>query len=313
MTTPASLDHLATLADSTRSRLLLVLGRHEFTVGELCAVLQLPQSSVSRHLKVLGDEGWVSPRADGTSRFYRMDAAPDEFAARLWAVVREDVAATPDAQQDRLREAAVLADRRQTRSRAFFSSVVGEWDAVRTELYGARLDVQLALAFLSPELTVGDLGCGTGHVTALLAPHVRRVVAVDASEEMLAAARARLEGVPNVELHHGELEALPLADASLDVASLALVLQYVADPMRALAEARRVVRDGGRVVITDLMPHGRDDLQQRMGHAWRGFAEERMRAWLEEVGFTRVRYAPLPPDPSAKGPMLFTAIATVPS
>ena len=104
MAAPATLDHLSTLADSTRSRLLLVLERHEMTVTELCAVLQLPQSTVSRHLKVLGDERWVESRAEGTSRFYRISSTPDDWASRLWAVVRESVLASPVAEQDRLRE-----------------------------------------------------------------------------------------------------------------------------------------------------------------------------------------------------------------
>lgn len=308
MTLPASLEHLSTLADSTRSRLLLVLERHELTVGELCAILQLPQSSVSRHLKVLGDEGWVTSRASGTSRLYRWGAPPDDWAGRIWSVVREDVGATPAAEQDRLREPSVLAARR-SRAQEFFSSVAGEWDAMRTELFGNRLDLQVVLALLDPACIVGDLGCGTGHLSALLAPHVGRVVAVDDSAEMLAAARARLSGVANVDVHEGELERLPLADATLDIASLALVLQYVAEPLHALAEAYRVVRPGGRVVVIDMMPHDREDLQQRMGHAWRGFSAERMNAWLGEAGFRDVRHVPLPPDGTARGPVLFSASA----
>lgn len=308
MSAPASLDHMSTLADSTRSRLLLVLERHELTVGELCAILQLPQSSVSRHLKVLGDEGWVTSRANGTSRYYKIGTPPDAWAERLWAVVRENVGATPAAEQDQLREEAVLSAR-QSRSREYFATAAGEWDAVRAELHGAQLDVRLSLALLDPGLIVGDLGCGTGHFASLIAPHVARVIAVDASDEMLAAARQHVSSMPNVTLHHGELEHLPIGDATLDVASLSLVLQYVPEPVRALSEAHRVLKPGGRVVVTDMMPHDRDDLQQRMGHVWRGFGEAPMKAWLQACGFSRIRYLPLPPDESARGPLLFTATA----
>lgn len=290
---------------------MLVLERHEMTVTELCAVLQLPQSTVSRHLKVLGDERWVESRADGTSRYYRISATPDEWATRLWAVVRESVLATPMAEQDLAREGAVLAGRR-SRAREFFASVAGEWESVRTELFGQRLDLQLALSLLDPGAIVGDLGCGTGHLTSLLAPHVARVVAVDGSSEMLSAARERVAGCRNVELHLADLEQLPLPDAALDLATLSLALHYVPDPARAVAEAWRVLRPGGRLVVLDMMPHERDDLQQRMGHVWRGFADAQVREWFTSAGFAQVRYLALPPDQSARGPALFSATGRKP-
>jgi len=308
MTAPPSLEHLSTLADSTRSRLLLVLERHEMTVSELCAVLQLPQSTVSRHLKVLADEGWVESRSEGTSRFYRAAATPDAWAARLWAVVRESVLETPTAEQDQAREGAVIAARR-ARSREYFASVAADWASVRTELFGSRLDLQLALALLDPRGVVADLGCGAGHFTALLAPHVARVVAVDGSAEMLASARTHTAAWPNVSLHLGDLEQLPIPEASVDVALLSLALHYVTDPARVLVESHRILRPGGRVVIVDMMPHERDDLQQRMGHVWRGFGEAQVMEWLAAARFAAPRYVSLPPDESARGPALFLATA----
>lgn len=310
MTAAIALDHLSTLADSTRSRILLVLERHEMTVGELCSVLQLPQSTVSRHLKVLGDAGWVENRSEGTSRYYRSAAIADPWTERLWDVVRESVATLTSAEQDRQREDAVLAARR-SRSREFFASASGEWERVRAELFGNRVDMQLALSMLDPGLEVADLGCGTGHFAALLAPHVKRIVAVDGSEEMLTAARARVDTFANVELMLGDLERLPLPDATLDIATCTLALHYVAEPARALGEARRVLRAGGRIVVLDMMPHERDDLQQRMGHVWRGFSEGQMCEWLTQAGFDAPRYQPLGPDESARGPALFVATAHV--
>jgi ArsR family transcriptional regulator len=308
MSSTVPLDHLSTLADSTRSRILLVLERHAMTVSELCAVLQLPQSTISRHLKLLGDDRWVESRSEGTSRYYRTAAISDAWIDRLWAVVRESVAALPVADQDRVRGEAVLSARR-TRSRAFFASAAGEWDRVRSELFGDRLDVQIALALLDPGLVVGDLGCGTGHLTALLAPQVARVIAVDGSDEMLTSARERLGERANVEFHLGDLEQLPIADDALDLATLLLSLHHVPDPARTIAEARRVIRPGGRLVILDMMPHEHDDLQQRMGHVWRGFSREQMMEWMSGAGFAGLRYAPLPLDHSARGPALFTASA----
>ncbi len=134
------LDRLTALADSTRSRLLLVLDRHELTVSELCQVLQLPQSTVSRHLKLLGDDGWVVVRADGTSRRYSVAPSLDAGARRLWQLVRGQVAEDVTAEQDTERLRSVLAERR-TRSEEFFATSAGQWDALRTELFGQRADL----------------------------------------------------------------------------------------------------------------------------------------------------------------------------
>ena len=306
---PSIFDRMSALADTTRSRLLLVLEPHELTVSELCAVLQLPQSTVSRHLKVLGDEGWVASRAEGTSRRYRM--APDQLdppARRLWSLVREQVADAPAAAQDAQRVQGVLA-RRRTRSQEFFSSAAGEWDRLRAELFGRRADLLALLALLDEGWTVGDLGCGTGQVAAALAPFVGRVVAVDESAAMLTAARGRLEGCENVELRHGALESLPVDDAELDAAVLFLVLPYLAAPGAALAEAARALRPGGRLLVVDMTPHDREEYRHQMGHLWQGFSREELGGWTEAAGLGALRYHPLPPDPEAKGPVLFAASA----
>lgn len=304
----AVLDRLSTLADPTRSRILLLLERNELTVGELCAALQLPQSTVSRHLRWLSDAGWVVSRQDGTSRFYAVNMDLEAGAQKLWRLVGDDLGASASAEQDRARMMTVLEQRR-AKSREYFATAAEHWDSVRAELVGARADVSALLALLEPELVVGDLGCGTGHLSAALAPHVRRVIAVDASETMLDAARERLRGAPNVDFRVGELEELPIESGSVDVAVLSLVLHYAADPLRVLSEAHRVLRNAGRLLVVDLQPHDRAEYRQQMGHVWLGFSNEQIGGWLREAGFTRPRTWPLAPDPAAKGPALFAAVA----
>ncbi len=304
-------DTMSALSDVTRCRVLLVVERHELAVSELCAVLQMPQSTVSRHLKMLGDERWVVSRADGPSRLYTMAGERLEPAEkRLWGLVREQVAASPAAAQDAQRLRSVLAERR-SKSQEFFSSAAGQWDRMRGEMFGQRADLIALLALLDDKWVVGDLGCGTGQLTASLAPFVGRVVAVDESAPMLNAARKRLTGVANVALERGRLEALPIADGELDAAILFLVLHYVEEPNVALAEARRVLRPGGKLLIADMTPHDRDEYRQSMGHLWQGFSREQLTGWLDDAGFTAVRYQPLPADPAARGPTLFTASAMV--
>ena len=300
-------EQMTALSDVTRSRLLLVLERHELTVGELCAVLQLPQSTVSRHLKVLGDEAWVTSRADGTSRRYSMSADRlDAAAKRLWRLVREQVGESTVATQDAQRVQSILAQRR-TRSQEFFSSAAGHWDRLRSEMFGRRVDLLALIGLVDDEWVIGDIGCGTGQVSESLAPFVRRVIAVDESSAMLAAARKRLAGADNVDIRTGSLESLPIDDGELDAAVVFLVLHYIADPASALSELRRVVRPGGRILLVDMMPHEREDFRHQMGHVWAGFSENDVLDWLSRAGFERTRYYPLPADPEAKGPTLFAA------
>lgn len=297
---------LAALADPTRSRVLLLLEQQALSVGEVCAVLQLPQSTVSRHLKVLVDEGWASARSEGASRLYRL-ANLGAASRDIWQTVRNEVAQTAGAKQDRQRLSAVLEARRE-KSVAFFSSAAGEWDRVRLELFGANAELLPLLALLGGDTTVGDLGCGTGQIARTLAPFVKRVIGVDASTAMLETAKARASD--NVELRKGELEALPIADCEIDVALLFLVLHYVVDPAAVLKEAARSLRPGGRLLVVDMMPHDREDMRETMGHVWPGFSAEQMNDWLNGAGFDRIQHIALPVDARAKGPALFAARAS---
>jgi ArsR family transcriptional regulator len=301
------LDHLTALAEPTRSRLLLLLDRHELTVSELCSIVQLPQSTVSRHLKALADSGWISARAEATSHLYTaIGGELDPAARRLWQLVREQIASTSAAMQDRRRLQTVLAERR-TRSQEFFASSAGHWDRMREELFGDRFHLAALAAFASSQWTVGDLGCGTGQLAATLAPFVARVIGVDQSTAMLQAARKRLHAFNNVDLRRGELEALPIDDERLDAATLMLVLHHVAEPEKALAEAARVLKPDGPLLIVDMLPHDRESYAQQMGHVWMGFAEAQTRDLLTDAGFGEIRIVLLPPDAKAKGPALFVA------
>ena len=304
----AIFDDLTALADATRSRMLLVLERQELTVGELCTVLQLPQSTVSRHLKTLSDAGWVSSRRDGTSRYYTL--ALDErghATRRLWTLLREQVSLTNGADQDARRLKGVLS-RRQTASQEFFSSAAGRWDRLRAEMFGAASYLQALPGLLDESWVVGDLGCGTGQVAAALAPFVSKVVAVDRSGEMLQTARRRLRDFANVDVRRGELEALPLDNHALDAATLLLVLHHVPDPGAALREAARVLRARRAPARSATCFRTiREEYRQQMGHVWLGFGEDQLRKLLAGAGFEKVRMATLAADPSAKGPALFVA------
>jgi ArsR family transcriptional regulator len=257
---------------------------------------------VSRHLKVLADQGWVGSRAQATTRLYRM-AETDAGARRLWLLAKEQMNGWATAAQDQLRLARRLAER-QPAAQAFFAGAAGQWDRLRGEMYGSAFTQAALLALLPAEWTVADLGCGTGHAAVALAPFVRRVVGVDQSAAMLKAARKRGAALDNLEWRQGSLEALPLEDESVDAALLLLALTYLAAPQAALGEAVRVLRPGGRLVAVDLLRHDRDEFRRQMGQQSLGFEPDGLEALARRAGFDATTARPLPPEPKAKGPAL---------
>jgi ArsR family transcriptional regulator len=301
---------LSALADPLRCRVLLLLEKKELSVAELVQAMQLPQSNISRHLKALAGEQLVSVREDGASNLYSMRSGELPTPLRkLWVVLRQQTVALPAAREDARRLAAVVNQRR-SRSQAYFSSAANQWDKIRKELFGERSHLVALLSLLNPAWTVGDLGAGTGHVSQVLAPFVKRVIAVDESPAMLAAARRRLAGTKNVDIRRGDVTALPIDDAELDVAVLFLVLPYVAEPPSVLREVRRVLRTGGRAVIVDMLPHDREEITREMAHLWQGFSEKQLKSWTAAEGFADMQFRGIPPDPIAKGPSLFSAVLT---
>jgi len=300
------------LADETRLRLLRLLEREELTVQELCDVLRLPQSTVSRHLKTLSGAGWLASRREGTASYYRFSDALDAGARRLWKLARAETDGWTSAEQDEVRLEARLRARREG-AEQFFAGAAQEWEALRAEAYGLRFEREALLGLLPAEWVVADLGCGAGTLSASLAPSVARVIGVDQSAAMLRAARRRLEPFDNVELHRAGLEALPLPTGSCDAALLVLVLTYVPGVAAVLAEAARILKPGGRLVVVDLSRHGDESFARRLGQVRLGFAPEELARAFTGAGLASPSVRPLPPEPGARGPALFIATARQPA
>src|SRR5260221_6210561 len=295
----ALLAWMGSLAEPTRLRLLRLLEGHELGVAQLCEILQLPQSTVSRHLKVLGDEGYIQSRPQGTNRLYRMVRMEEDAAARrLWRLAQAETEGWLTARQDELRLARVLA-RQRPAAHAFFAGAAGEWDRLREEAYGKGLDQDALLALVPSAWGVADLGCGTGPLSAALSPHVARVIGVDQSAAMLKAARSRTAGQSNVELRKGSLETLPVDDAACDAALLVLALAYVPEPPLVLAEMARVLKPGGRAVVVDLLRHDREAFRLEMGQQCLGFEAVELQEMMRDGGFGGAACRVLPPDAGA--------------
>jgi SAM-dependent methyltransferase len=302
---PAIHDRLSHLAQPERTRLLRLLELEELAVGEIARVVQMPQSTVSRHLKALEDDGWVVARRDGTARLFALREDIDPSLRTCWEVVR--AATDGDHPEDGLRLASVIAAR-ATDTRRFFGAVAGRWSEVRRELFGQGYLLPTLLSLVPRELRVADLGCGTGDALAVIAPFVGRVIGVDREPAMLDEARARLIDHTHAELREGALEALPLQAGEVDAALLMLVLHHVEVPALALAEAARVVGEGGVVVCLDMVAHDREEYRRTMGHIHLGFSAEDLEQLACSAGLRVRRRLILPPDPAAAGPALFLAV-----
>ncbi|MCC6228951.1 MAG: ArsR family transcriptional regulator [Phycisphaerales bacterium] len=310
---PTLTDHLAALAEPTRLRVLRILDGHELSVGELAQVVQLPQSTVSRHLKVLSDSGWLVRRSEGTATLYRVIFDElDNSARSLWIAVRDEFERRPDVnegREDKRRLKAVLAARR-TDSQTFFGRVAGEWDSLRASLFGDRFTGEALLSLLPRESIVADIGCGTGNIAEQVSPWVSRVIAVDSSQPMLEAARRRLGERSNIDFVQATGESLPLKSSSVDIAIAALVLHHVEEPLTLLREMARITRQGGRVMLIDMLDHNREDFRRVMGHKHLGFARKTIESFMRDATLTPVTFRELSREVEAKGPGLFVAIGT---
>lgn len=302
---PPLLGWLATLSDMARLRTLRILEHEELSVGELSKSLQLPQSTVSRHLKTLLDGGWIDRRSVGTASMYRLGQntlSPD--AHELWTLTKHQLGSTATLEEDDARLAEVLAQRRVD-SKSFFGRMGSEWDQLRQDLFGQKFTLEAMLSLVSPDSVIADLGCGTGNAAEYLASHVKKIIAIDREPSMLEEAKKRLEKYDNIEFLIGELTDLPLADGSIDVATVFLVLHHVPEPAEAILEIARTLSEDGMLMIVDMITHDRDSYRHAMGHLHLGFEESTLRSWSENAGLKGFRYQRLRPDTESKGPGLF--------
>ena len=279
------------LGDPTRLRILAAVAEEELSVGEIREVVDSVQSAVSRNLAILRDAGFVADRREGTNVYFSLRRDMAEPARRLFDSAAPRFAELPGAKDDR-RRLERCRERRAARSRGYFESVAGDWERIRRSCFDDRLG-SVALEKLVPRgLIVADIGCGTGSLTFELARVANRVIGVDLSPEMLKRAEqiARERGIGNVEFRRGDAEKIPLESASVDAAFSVMVLHFLADPARAVAELVRVTRPGGSVVLLDLVPHAQEWMRDEMAHRWLGFDRADVKKWLRAAGCNEIEF-----------------------
>jgi ArsR family transcriptional regulator len=304
------------MADTTRRRILQIVARHELSVSELVECLAQPQSTVSRHLKVLRDAGLIVDRREANSVHYAAvehgngGFANHDLERRLieWLGQEE----LPQPLQRRLNR--VIAER-QNRSSEFFSRAAHRWDHLRLEAFGDAFHLEALAALLPPDWIVADIGTGTGYMLPVLAGAFRKVIAVDPVPEMLEVARARCraESIKNVTFRKGDVGHLPIENAAVDLALAVLVLHHVPVPADALRELGRVVKPAGRILIVEQRTHRLESFHERMQDRWWGFEPAKLSRSVAAAGFEQIRCRTLathsPQLRAVESPELFTLTA----
>jgi demethylmenaquinone methyltransferase/2-methoxy-6-polyprenyl-1,4-benzoquinol methylase/ArsR family transcriptional regulator len=279
---------LRAAGDPTRLRLLLLLRQAELTVSELIEIVGQSQPRVSRHLKLLGEAGLVERFKEGSWVFCR--AADRGVGAELGAAIA--ALADPASQESDRARLAYVRQARAAAAAAYFKSNAAEWERIRA-LHAPEHEVEDAIARHLTSRTIEnflDAGTGTGRMLELIAPHAKRAVGIDVSPDMLAIARDRLlsANIQNAQVRLADTYRLPFPNGSVgagfDVVLFHQVLHYLDDPGTAVAEAARVMTQGGRLLIADFAPHQEEFLRDEFAHRRLGFSDREVEGWFAAAG-----------------------------
>lgn len=305
---PSPWESLRLLADPTRARIVALLRRAELAVGELQEVLSMGQSRISTHLAQLRKSGLAEDRRDGKRTYYSLAHG---LPARVSALVDAACEAASDEPQSAadLRALGRIVDRRRRKAEQHFDRVAGRlgrhycpgrsWEAVGQ-----------MLLLLTPRVRIADLGAGDGTLSRLLARGAQSVHCVDNSRRMVQVGRAlaRKERLDNVTYVLGDIEKVPLPDGSVDLALLSQALHHAENPRQALAEAHRILRPGGRLLVLDLKAHRFEKAREMYADRWLGFQENELCDWIEEAGFREASVRVVAREP--REPHFETLLAT---
>jgi ArsR family transcriptional regulator len=272
------------LSDPTRLRLLNILNQYELNVNEIVSIVDMIQSGVSRHLKILLEAGLLVLRKDGSFIYYAANKTRDSLSLINLACSRLEQEAVCVMDLERAKHSITL---RKNRIKRFFRTVAPQWDRLKKEVLGDfdlnRVLQQMALAGDK----MADLGCGTGEMLGSLAQENKKnLIGVDSSPEMLEQARIKLHGLNAIDLRLGELENLPMKNQEVNVVIMSMVLYHIFEPEKSIHEVFRVLKPGGIFLLADFEKHDQENIKEIIGGSWLGFDKQQINAWLSACGFT---------------------------
>lgn len=283
-----TLRSLRALSDPTRLRIVALLEKDELSVNELQEITRLGQSRISTHLGMLSDCELVQSRREGKRTFYKLNPQASSTTGEFIQLAIRGAKELPEHAGDQINLKRILARRRE-QAQLFFNQVAGRFDRV----YGPGRSWQAfghLLLRILPPLSVADLGAGEGLLSELLARRCKKVIAVDNSEKIVefGAAKARKNGLKNLEFRLGDLQNPPIETGSVDLVILSQALHHAADPAAALVAAFKLLKTPGQVLILDLLAHKFEKARELYGDRWLGFAESDLQRWLELAGFKKI-------------------------
>jgi ArsR family transcriptional regulator len=284
----ATLKSLRTLSDATRLRIVALLERDELSVNELQEITRLGQSRISTHLGLLQDSGLVQSRREGKRTFYKLNSQTSGATAEFIQLAIRGAKELPEHSHDQINLKRVV-NRRHEQAQVYFNQIAGRFDRV----YGPGRSWQAfghLLLRILPPLVVADLGAGEGLLSELLARRAKKVIAVDNSEKIVAfgAAKAKKNGLKNLEFRLGNLQNPPIDANSVDLVILSQALHHAEIPADAIAAAHKILKPRGQILILDLLKHNFEKARELYGDRWLGFAESDLHRWLETAGFKKV-------------------------
>jgi ubiquinone/menaquinone biosynthesis C-methylase UbiE len=304
---------LKAAGEETRLRILVLLMQGELSVTDLTTILAQSQPRISRHLKLLAEAGLIERHREGAWMFYRLSASHTAAGQYVAVLMKQLDLSHPQLMTDLNRMKSVREARSQA-ALAYFNREAANWDHIRSRYVSDERVEEAIINILRPLTTTEavrtflDLGTGTGRILTLLAPMMEQSVGMDASPAMLAVARANLHhaGLTQVELRQADLYALPADEGQYDLIVIHQVLHHLDDPLRALHEARRLLKIGGHLLIVDFAPHTIEDLREKFAHQRLGFSHTHMQQWLTHLGLKSIETCDVKPFTDESGHLTVT-------